>query len=132
MSCDWDVRCIDCNECAGIDNANHEEGLMRVLIARSNSLADLATIENDEGIYLLELRINSYYVDLGFFAKHRGHHLRPVDEYGLFDTPCPATFHCAVCNTDFKCEEREHDSKFNHGHMTPDHMWHSESSRSPT
>ena len=39
MSCSWDIVCVDCREHAGIDNANHADELMRILIRHQRAIA---------------------------------------------------------------------------------------------
>lgn len=128
MSCNWDIRCVDCCEEASIADANHEVEIMHLLVQHAQELANLAGLVNavnvpKNHVYDVSLYINNYYVPLEFFAKHGTHHLRPVDEYGRFDTPCKKPFKCGSCNKDVTCEEREHDSTFAHGHWVGE-TWH--------
>lgn len=114
MSCDWDILCVDCNVTAGIAEANHELELMRALISQASALG---AISKHPTIWELELRANGCFIPLDFFREHHTHHLRPVDEYGKFDTVCTTTFYCNRCGCEVQCEEREHPQQQNkHGH----------------
>lgn len=106
MSCSWDIICVDCREMAGIDNANHEDELMRTLIKHRDAIAALADLAGDS--WSFDLVINSHYVSPSFFAKHFGHVLRPFSEYRTFDAPCDQDFVCPVCRDWVKCSQQEH------------------------
>jgi hypothetical protein len=125
LSCYWDIKCVDCDEYAGIDNANREMELMQFLVAKKSMLADLSKTElpSTPAFPDVELQVNGHHVDLRFFAEHETHLLRPVDESGRFDTPCGQTFLCPKCGICYTCQDREHPG-FPHHHTTPDHKYH--------
>ena len=126
MSCDWDIHCVDCRADANIENANHEMELMRFLCSTAEKLAEMASPSaQDHGLRWLEyeVKINCHYIPLDFFLKHRGHHLRPRNEYGEFDTPCQTTFHCPVCDKIVNCSKLEHPEDRGHYHVV-DHQCH--------
>lgn len=123
MSCDWDIRCVDCGADAGIDNANHGDDLMRAIVACAPELKTaIEKLWRYDRFLDIDLRISSHHVSLDFLVQHGGHRLRPVDEYGRFDTPCGATFRCPRCGVDVACSDREHPGKF-HGHYVG-HVYH--------
>lgn len=122
MSCDWDIKCVDCDVEAGIDNANHRMELMQSIVAHAKELhAFLKSAPELD----CELHFDGYYVPAKFFAEHGDHRLRPVDEYGHFDTPCSGRFFCAKCQQEFVCEDREHSHWPEHGHSSGV-FWHRE------
>jgi hypothetical protein len=124
MSCDWDIKCVDCDVAAGIDNANHQLELMQALIANAKELQEfLKALAAHEKIYSTELLLNGYYIPIDFFVAHGDHHLRPIDEYGCFDTPCQGAFLCPRCQQMVACEDREHPRRQAHIHYV-NHMGH--------
>ena len=122
MSCYWDILCVDCDEPAGIDGANHCDDLMSELIRYADTLANL---KRSNIIYDLTLQANFIHVPVEFFVRHQGHHLRPIDEYSRFDTPCQTTFYCDACMATVKCEQREHTRRDPRDHYhTKDNAYH--------
>ena len=89
MSCDWDIRCMDCGEEAGIDNANHENVLMAELVQLADFLGEFG---KNEVIYDATLTANFVHVPLEFFAQHKGHKLQAINEYGQLDVVCGDEF----------------------------------------
>lgn len=106
MSCDWDVRCLDCKSDLGISNANHAVGLMRAIVAHAKVIGALVP-------FMKEADLAGYFVDLTFgdgtrinaewLAQHADHHLVPVDEYGVLDGACGVRVVCPECNRDDVC-----------------------------
>lgn len=136
MSCDWFIRCVDCGEDGGISSEdNHQDELVRCLIRRAGDVAALGSLLADaevrgSAVYDVTLHVSSVLLDLGFFVRHRGHRLRPVDEYGRFDVPCKQVVHCSKCNADLACEEMEGHCEcpahFAHGHWVGNEWHHCE------
>lgn len=57
----------------------HRIELMEALIKHSTEIANLAPLTNDQWI---ELTTPYGVIDTNWFAKHKGHNLIPIDEYG--------------------------------------------------
>ena len=106
MSCSWDIVCVDCREYAGLDNTNHEDGLMRTLIKHRDAIAALAELAREARF--LDLVVNTHFVAPQFFVEHAGHVLRPINEYGKFDVPCNQDFVCPTCKVWVRCDNAEH------------------------
>ena len=106
MSCSWDIVCVDCRERAGIDNANHADELMRILIRHQRTIAAVGELAAE--LWSLDLIANTYYISSLFFKNHLGHQLRPISEYGTFDTTCGHDFVCPTCNKWVACDQQEH------------------------
>lgn len=126
MSLYWDLRCVDCGVDAGFDNANRMMTEMQALAAGSADLgrafkAILAVHGSLLGSHLL---VDSwgFSIPVAFFVEHGDHRLRPVDEYGRFDTLCAVEYSCARCGQNAICCEREHPG-LSHGHVV-DGVWH--------
>jgi len=122
MSCDWDIYCVDCGVSAGIGDANHEDDTMRALVSAAADLGRALRVICGGVDGLTELRVNGYYVPANFFISHGNHKLRPLDEYGSFDTPCGQSFWCPKCGREVDCTEREHPGK-PHSHSTADNHY---------
>lgn len=105
MSCSWDIVCLNCDERAGIENANHEDELMRVLIKHRRALAMVGEMAAE--LWSLDLVANTHYVTPLFFREHEGHELRPISEYGTFDTICGRDFVCPTCQIWVVCDRKE-------------------------
>lgn len=108
MSTDWDVRCLDCAENHGFEDANHEVQLM-VTVARSGrKLAQLAGVvrkiqESTHSDVSLKLGLDRLRVDLAWFEKHGTHRLIAVNEYGRCFDECGIYFSCGECHRDRQC-----------------------------
>ena len=98
--------CVDCRQEAGIDNANHADALMQLLIEHRDVLAAITALAEDA--WSFELSVNGHYVLPHFFRLHAGHTLRPLSEYGTFDTTCGRDFVCPTCGEWVRCEGQEH------------------------
>lgn len=111
MSCDWHVHCVDCNETHRFDDANHRDDLMRLLIKHADAIAAVAPLLADpEARERLEFKTYYGSIDADWFAKHRGHQLRAIDEYGRLDTQCHGYFRCGNCDHDHACRlDRGHE-----------------------
>lgn len=94
MSCDWHIRCVDCNETHRFDDANHCDDDMRVLIKHAAALAGFVELQAELGDRF-QITLACYgSIDASWFAKHRGHRLQPIDEYGRLDTQCHGYADC--------------------------------------
>lgn len=119
MSCEWTIKCTDCNEVPEeINNANHQLGVMQYLVANAELLRGLYLAATKGGeIYGFEITLN-YCVPapIEFLVKHAGHRLRPYNEYGQYDTPCKEKFWCHLCNAIVECNDLEHPNRKKHSH----------------
>lgn len=104
MSNHWDVKCLDCQAYLGIENANHGVDYMRDLVAHASQLAvvgkALGTINKMTGHVHIDARLtinDVYKFNVGWFAEHGSHHLRPVDETGHLDNQCAKVVECKCC-----------------------------------
>jgi hypothetical protein len=118
MSCYWDVRCLDCGEDLGIDNANHAVELMRSLVAHAKTLAALDP-------FVKEVGRTGHFIDFSFgcgsslhtawFVKHADHRLVGVNEYGRLDDECGTRISCPTCGKDDHCRRLAgHDGDHSH------------------
>lgn len=109
MSCDWDVRCMDCGEDLGVPDANNRDDVMRTLIGCADALATLgaALIQvdnaNQRTSIECEVSVSGYRFDPLWFAQHSGHKLRPVNEYGELDEQCGEWVKCE-CGAQQRCK----------------------------
>lgn len=107
MSCYWSIKCLDCNEEAGLDG-NHAVEFMRAVIQHAVPLAALRG---------LDVEITSLYGGLSqaWFATHAEHKLIPVNEYGELDGDCAESFACPACGcTHFCTLPKGHDANAAH------------------
>lgn len=94
MSTDWNIYCVDCGETLKFNDANHIDKEMRVLCKHAAAIAALAPMfqEMKEVAWngmCLSLPYGSYgSVEPDWFARHLGHRLRPINEYGYCDDEC--------------------------------------------
>ena len=118
MSCDWDVRCLDCGEDLGISNANHAVELMRVIIAHAKEIAAVDSFmkATDRAGYFIDFHFGSgSLIQTAWFAKHAAHRLVPVDEYGKIDDECGMRITCPACGKDDHCRRLAgHDGDHSH------------------
>ena len=113
MSCDWDIKCVDCNEEHGFEDMNHDERLMLSLVRHADAIAALhaAIVDPDTCVELVTGPAGRR-VDTAFFKKHQGHQLRPVDEYGRLSGNCARRVECPSCGTYHLCKLPEgHEAK---------------------
>lgn len=113
MSCDWDIKCVDCDEKHGFQDMNHCEDLMHALIRHANAIAMLHALAEDR---FANVELMAMYpersVNILFFKKHQGHHLRPVNEYGGLSGDCSERVACPTCGTSHPCKLPEgHETK---------------------
>lgn len=110
MSTDWDVFCLDCREGHGFSDANHQDQLMRDLIANAPALAALGRSLALRPVDLLQVTLCGLYggVHPEWFAAHEGHRLVPRSEYGDVDGACGKPVRCA-CGMQRPCvRDRDH------------------------
>lgn len=89
MSTAWDIRCVDCESIHGFDDANHRDREMFVICKHASAIAALVALADELGD-ALRLQLDSYGdIDLHWFAKHAGHRLEPISEYGDPIRQCP-------------------------------------------
>lgn len=108
MSCDWNVKCLDCNEITDFSDANHATDLMLSLIKNAKGLAvvhDVISMICAETSYAYYegMRISSHRIPTEFFAKHHDHKMVPINEYGECLDECAERYKCACCETTLKC-----------------------------
>lgn len=124
MSCDWDVRCLDCEDNAGFDDSNHDVEAMRTLAKRGFELATLGrawlalekSLEGERGYFepRMKLRDASYgwSINAIWWVQHGHHRLVAVDEYGQCDDECSERFECKTCHHTEWCKRvKGHDGE---------------------
>ena len=124
MSCDWDIRCLDCNVNHGFGDANHEDDLMMALVKIAPEIAALhPTMKKLDATYervrsATSLTINGRYsIYTEWFAAHAGHRLIAVDEYGRCYDECGEYYSYCECGHRRTCrrktghEGRHHDER---------------------
>lgn len=113
MSRCWNIRCVTCEvtEYVGI---NHGDAEMRLLIKHAQAIAALAPLFAEAAESRLSLDLHAGIacgIDPMWFAAHRGHELRPIDEYGVIDGKCTGYVTCDCGGT--------HNCKLQEGHEGP-------------
>lgn len=85
MSCDWDIKCLDCGVEAGIC-ANHGDYAIKCLIEKGQAaLTFLGKACPNAEISLMSFNIyseNGQNLACAWFAAHQNHELVPFNEYG--------------------------------------------------
>lgn len=102
MSTDWQIRCVDCDECGCMQENRGFEWVQNVIRCAPAlvMLHDLST-ERDMCVQ----HVTGWHagnVDLDFITKHRGHRLVPHDEYGRDDLQCFERVTCE-CGASHHC-----------------------------
>lgn len=103
MSEDWNIYCRDCRDTHYFSDANHQVELMRGLIKHSDVIAGLQPLMADHGEYITFSAGHYGHIDVGWFAKHRGHALVAVSEYGKVDMECNEYVRCGDCGRSMCC-----------------------------
>lgn len=98
MSTDWNVHCLDCNETHGFDDANHMDDTMASLCKHAAAIAALAPLLAAAGAVRLEVEYHGR-IDAAWFARHLGHRLVPISEYGDVLGQCAEYVACECGNT---------------------------------
>lgn len=113
MSTDWHIKCVDCGDEHRFNDANWRVDDMRGLIAHAATIAALAPALQDVSDLALELGPYGR-VDAQWFARHLGHRLVPISEYGHLDEQCHAQVPCSdpTCWSRYPCILRDgHDGQ---------------------
>lgn len=100
MSTDWNIKCLDCGDVHGFDDANHQDELMAHLCKHADAIANLAPLLADD--HSVEFRTYYGSIDAAWFVKHRGHKLWPVSEYGDLLGQCAEYVKC-TCGSMKRC-----------------------------
>lgn len=104
MSTDWNIKCVDCGDVHGFDDANHMDQEMLILIKHADSIAALADLVAECGSIRLGFEYDNYGpIDPVWFRKHLGHQLMPIDEYGRLLDRCSERVTCGECETSHWC-----------------------------
>lgn len=111
MSTHWDIRCDDCGVEAGM-SLNHGDQEMRDLISHADAIAALSDCHAIDELSVY----GAGCLDRSWFSAHRGHKLRPFNEYGEYDTPCSGRGRCPQCGTEHACCRREHGLSYSKAH----------------
>ncbi len=100
MSCDWNIKCLDCDETLHFNDANHQDKLMTDIIRHRDAIVAIAPLLKSGDV---ELRTYYGQIDTDWFFKHRGHRLRPIDEYGALLGQCNERVTCS-CGAQHRCK----------------------------
>lgn len=117
MSCDWHIRCVTCGDTHRFDDANHMDEAMSALIRHRDAIAALVPLLREPHVDIvfslgLGNRCDEWRIDPAWFAKHAGHELRPIDEYGCLLGQCGEHVRCGECSSWHLCA-------LEHGHAPP-------------
>lgn len=97
MGTSYDIRCIDCSEDAGVC-ANHDPVRaweLEPFLACAQQLATMVPYEDS-----LEIKTSEdTRISLKWLAKHSGHRLRLVSEYGEVQDTCRKRYWCEHCKS---------------------------------
>lgn len=107
MSTDWHVHCVDCNDTHTFDDANHMDTTMAALCKHAAAIAALAPLLAECSTVTLAVEYHGR-IDAAWFAKHLGHRLVPISEYGHLMTQCAEYVDCP-CGSTARC-------RLDHGH----------------
>lgn len=111
MSNHWDILCLDCNEEHGFDSSNHADDAMRAIVRAAPALAAFAATEALLGETLVDVEVTCSKGRLrtAWFAKHAGHRLAAVDEYGRVDGTCGKRLECECGRGHYCKRDKDHD-----------------------
>ncbi len=101
MSTDWNVKCLDCNTEHHFNGANHQDELMAQLCKHANAIADIAPLLLNSDVTLETLWGQ---VDAAWFARHKGHTLAPINEYGDLLGQCAERIRCCEYGHVYRCK----------------------------
>lgn len=115
MSTDWNVHCLDCKDTHYFSDANWRDDDMALICKHAGAIAAMAPLI--AGANLINIEISTSYgrIDADWFAKHLGHNLVPISEYGHFMKQCPEYVDC-LCGSNKRCtldvgHEGKHDTR---------------------
>ena len=111
MSTDWNVHCVDCNDTHWFNDANHQDRMMSLLIKHADAISALVELVQQDGC--IELSTLWGRIDPAWFHRHKGHILKPIDEYGRLLDQCRERVVCKECNSNHR------DCIRTHGHIGP-------------
>jgi hypothetical protein len=96
VSTDWNIRCVDCGDTHHFNDANHQNRLMLDILSHQEAIAAIAPL-----LRTGDVELETFYgnIDAAWFAKHLGHNLLPIDEYGRLLDQC---HECAKCSCGFE------------------------------
>lgn len=103
MSCDWDIRCLDCGVSHGFEDANNRDDLMLLLIEHAVAIAALVPLLADPCADIALTGDYRHRINASWFAKHATHRLRPIDEYGVLLGQCRKRVACCACGSAPHC-----------------------------
>lgn len=110
MSCQWIYECVDCRTSFETDRGNHASEVMAAILAARPALAEVvATLEkhgrllDDVNVFLGGVEVGPLQRLAAWFAAHRAHVVRLVNEYGEAHGTCGARVPCAGCGHDHRC-----------------------------
>lgn len=102
MSTDWDVWCVPCDEpVTRFCDANHMDKECAGLIGDRASIEAFAELKFEQAVFEATLNgsgRSQWSFDSKEFLKHRGHALKPRDEYGGWSDECYEYVICAGAN----------------------------------
>lgn len=118
MSTDWNVHCLDCADTHGFNDANWCDADMAVICKHAAAIANLAPLLS-ETTMMITLHTAYGRIEPSWFAKHAGHRLVPINEYGHFMEQCAEYVTCA-CGSNQRCglkvgHNGDHDPKHRSG-----------------
>lgn len=102
MSTDWNVHCIDCNDTHTFNDANHCDDDMVAICKHAAAIAALAPLLSDTRHVDIQLRTAYGRIDVQWFARHAGHRLAPISEYGHLMGQCSGRVTCS-CGSSKRC-----------------------------
>jgi len=105
MSTDWHVHCRDCKETFTFNDANRMSEVMASLCKHAAAIAALAPLLREQPndlMFAVGYSGNYGSIDPAWFAKHLGHRLVPISEYGDLLDQCTEYVDC-VCGSRRRC-----------------------------
>lgn len=107
MSCDWHIKCLDCDDSHYFVDANHMDLEMAAVVRHAPLIAALLPLAEDVnqcpcGCLVLRLGDERHTLDIHWFAKHAGHRLTPINEYGHLLEQCTTYVKCG-CGSNRRC-----------------------------
>lgn len=99
MATDWHLYCLDCKE-----QLSFEDGRERVMITLIRH-ADVLSAFADPDLCSDDIVVSRFGrdIDAGWFRRHMGHNLSPIDEAGRLPTICNKAVRCGACEQWHRC-----------------------------